>query len=81
MKILEKEIKHVFSKILKEKSEKINDKLSMDTNSKWDSLNHLKLIIALEGKFKISFKAKDVPKITSFKLIKLNIKKMGYKVL
>jgi len=58
MLISEKEIKVIFSKILKIKLEKVNDKLSMNNNSKWDSLNHLKLIIALEGKFKISFKEK-----------------------
>ena len=81
MIISEKDIKRVVSKILKIKPEKISNKLSMDTNSKWDSLNHLKLIIALEGKFKISFKEKDVPKITSIKLIKSNIKKLGHKIL
>ena len=52
----------------------------MNNFSKWDSLNHLKLIIALEGKFKISFKEKDVPSITSFKLIKAKIKKLGHKI-
>ena len=78
MLISEKEIKVIFSKILKIKLEKVNDKLSMNNNSKWDSLNHLKLIIALEGKFKISFKEKDVPKIISFKLVKTNIKKLGH---
>ena len=46
-----------------------------------EPLNHLKLIIALEGKFKISFKESDVPKMVSFRLIKLNIKKLGFKIL
>ena len=81
MIINEKDIKSVFSKILKVKPEKISDKLSMNTHSKWDSLNHLKIIVALEGKFKISFKEKDVATITSFKLIKSNIKKLGHKIL
>ena len=81
MIIKENEIKKIFSKILKTKTETINDKLSMDNFSKWDSLNHLKLIIALEGKFKISFKEKDVPSITSFKLVKAKIKKLGHKIL
>ena len=80
-KINEKDLKKIFLKVLKINNDKISDKLSMNSYSKWDSLNHLKLIIALEGKFKISFKESDVPKMVSFRLIKLNIKKLGFKIL
>lgn len=81
MQILEKEIKKILAKILKIKISKITDDLSMNSYSKWDSLNHLKLIIALEGKIGVSFKEKDVTQITSYKLIKLYLKKMGIKIL
>ena len=81
MKIIEIEIKKILSKILKVKISKIKDNLSMTSYPKWDSLNHLKLIIAIEGKFNISFKEKDVTQITSYKLIKLYLKKMGLKIL
>jgi|TARA_B110000459_G_C16545588_1_gene464152 acyl carrier protein len=81
MQILEKEIKKILAKILKIKISKITDDLSMNSYSKWDSLNHLKLIIALEGKIGVSFKEKEVTQITSYKLIKLYLKKMGIKIL
>jgi|TARA_B110000037_G_scaffold131551_1_gene149365 acyl carrier protein len=81
MKILETEIKKILAKILKIKISKITDDLSMTSYPKWDSLNHLKLIIALEGKIGVSFKEKDVTQITSYKLIKLYLKKMGLKIL
>ena len=81
MQILEKEIKKILAKILKIKISKITDDLSMNSYSKWDSLNHLKLIIALEGKIGVSFKEKEVTQITSYKLIKLYLKKMGLKIL
>ena len=81
MQILEKEIKKILAKILKIKISKITNDLSMNSYSKWDSLNHLKLIIALEGKIGVSFKEKDVTQITSYKLIKLYLKKMGIKIL
>ena len=81
MQILEKEIKKILAKILKIKISKITDDLSMNSYTKWDSLNHLKLIIALEGKIGVSFKEKDVTQITSYKLIKLYLKKMGIKIL
>jgi len=81
MQILEKEIKKILAKILKIKISKITDDLSMNSYSKWDSLNHLKLIIALEGKIGVSFKENEVTQITSYKLIKLYLKKMGIKIL
>lgn len=81
MRIKEKDLKKIFSQILKIKINEISNNLSMNNNSKWDSMNHLKLIIALEGKLKVSFKEKDIPKIISFKLIKQNLIKSGYKIL
>ncbi|MAJ50475.1 MAG: acyl carrier protein [Flammeovirgaceae bacterium] len=81
MKISETEIKKILAKILKIKISKITDDFSMTSYPKWDSLNHLKLIIALEGKIGVSFKEKEVTQITSYKLIKLYLKKMGLKIL
>jgi len=81
MKFLEADIKKILSKTLKVKISKITDNFSMNSYPKWDSLNHLKLVIALEGKIGISFKEKDVTQIISYKLIKLHLKKMGVKIL
>ena len=47
--------KNIF-KGLKINNDKISDKLSMNSYSKWDSLNHLKLIIALEENLRFLLK-------------------------
>ena len=80
MIVQEIKIKKIFAKILKINVSKVNDKLSMNSFSKWDSLNHLKIILAVEGKLGISFKEEDVIQIISYKLIKLYLKKMKVKI-
>ncbi len=79
MQIKEIEIKKIFAKILKTSISKVDDKLSMHTNEKWDSLSHLKLIIAIEGKLKISFDDQIVAQLISYKLIKLQLLKSKIK--
>lgn len=81
MKILEKDLKKILAKILKIKTSEINDKLSMNTCLKWDSLNHLKIILAIENKAGVSFKEKEVTQIVSYKLIKLFLTKLKIQIL
>lgn len=81
MKIKEKDLKKILANLFKMKISEINDNLSMNNCRKWDSLNHLKMIIAIESKFDISFQEKEVVNITSFKLIKLYLKKLKVEIL
>ena len=76
MQVEEKDLKKIFSRILKINITKVNDSLSMNNNEKWDSFNHLKLILAIEGKFQISFDDEVVTQVISYKLLKLHLKKM-----
>lgn len=46
----------VFSSVLRIHLKKVNNKLSSKNCKKWDSLNHVKLILAIEKKFKIKIK-------------------------
>ena len=80
MVIEEKKIKKIIAKVLKINTSKVNDKLGMNSFAKWDSLSHLKIVLAIEGNLKISFKEEDVTQITSYKLIKLYLKKMKIKI-
>ena len=48
---------------------KINDESSMDNIEEWDSLRHIRLIIALEQEFGISFPDEEVALLTSVKLL------------
>jgi len=61
------EIKKIFKIVFKIPTNKINSKTSYKNVKLWDSLNHVKLIMALESKFKISINANNAHKLLSFK--------------
>ena len=54
MKKIEESLKKIFKNIFKLPMIKINKKSNYKNVKKWDSLNHVKLIMAIESKFKIS---------------------------
>lgn len=47
---------------------------SMDTVPAWDSLSHMRLIVALEQEFEIEFDDEDVVEMLSLPLVELTIK-------
>jgi len=55
--------------------EEISDQSNMDNLEKWDSLNHVRLIVALEREFDIEIPDEEVGNMVSFKLIESVIKK------
>lgn len=57
----------VFKSVLKVDS--ISNQDSMSTVATWDSLRHIKLILALEERFGICFETAAISEITSFKAI------------
>ena len=64
--ILQK-LKKIFSLILKKKDLKLT--LSRANEKKWDSLNHVNIIIAIENEFKIKFNANEIENMNSLKKI------------
>ena len=65
----------VFLKILKLKTKKNIENLSMQNTKQWDSLNHLRLILEIEKSFNISFDIKKIPNLRSFRIIFLELVK------
>lgn len=61
------ELIQVFKNVLKVDS--ISEQDSIATIASWDSLQHIKLILAIEERFNIRFEAAAIPEITSFKAI------------
>lgn len=47
----------------------INDESSMSNHPKWDSLNHVDVIVAIEDKYSIAIPDKDVMKYTNMAAI------------
>ncbi len=54
----------------------INEQSSMDTIDNWDSLHHMKLVLALEDEFKVSIPDEDAANITSYSLIKIVLEEL-----
>ena len=64
-----------FKKIFKDKNLIININTKADDIEKWDSLNHIKIIIELQKKLGIKINSSDIHKFSSVKdFIKLKSK-------
>ncbi|MGC3976807.1 MAG: acyl carrier protein [Paludibacteraceae bacterium] len=70
----EKELREVFQDIFKAPSESINYETKQNELEGWDSLGQLRLIMAVENKFHISFTINEIAELKTFGLIlnKLN---------
>jgi acyl carrier protein len=60
-------LKKIFSSILKKKDLKLT--LSRANEKKWDSLNHVNIIIAIENEFRIKFNSNEIENMSSLKKI------------
>lgn len=73
-------IKEVIANVLGIKSEEINDESSADTIESWDSLKHLKLVLALEEELDVSFTEEQVVEMLNYALIKEIIKENNIEI-
>ena len=70
----EVKLKQTMSSVLQIPAEKIDFNTNMDTIEKWDSLQHMNLVLALEDAFSIFIPDDEAANITSYPLIKLVVK-------
>ena len=68
--MMEDKIKEVISNIFETPLSGINDQSSPDTIENWDSINHMKLITALEEEFDVEFTDEEILEMQNVKLIK-----------
>lgn len=68
-------IYEIFSNIMELDIDLVTDDLSYDSLNEWDSLSHIKLILALENGFGITFDSNNISKMISVKLIEEVINK------
>ena len=71
---MEKRLSKIMSDIFDVKQHDITDESSMENIEKWDSLGHLKLIMAIEKEFGFSIDTVDMVEVTSFTKIILYLK-------
>lgn len=75
MNKMEDELKKIFKNIFKIEEKKINKKTNYKSIKNWDSLNHVKLVMAIESKFRISIDPDQSINFLSYDVILKYLKK------
>lgn len=70
---MREKIKQIMSAVFDVPVEDIRENSSPDTIEKWDSLNHLNLVVSLEEEFSIRFSDEEILEMLDFQLIDLII--------
>ena len=74
--ISEPQLKGVVGAMLDIDPATIDEQTSTDTVSKWDSVRHMNLIIALEESFGITIPDDEVANLTSYPIIKATVEEL-----
>ncbi len=75
MSDIKNKLDHIFYVVLKIPKSKNKKNLNFKNVKKWDSLNHINLILALESKFKIKITPEQNFKLNSYNKIFIFLKK------
>ncbi len=74
---IEPRLRRVFSQVLALTEESVNDATAPDNTAQWDSLAHLRLVMAVEGEFGITIPAEQIMDMISFKIARLMIEEQS----
>ena len=77
MQSSEGKLKQVFADVFGVNSSAINENSSVDTIEKWDSFNHMKLVLALEEQFNVRFQTNQTIEMLSYPLVKVVLSEHG----
>lgn len=66
---LEQRAKAIIADVFRIKEDSVNENTNMDNTPGWDSLGHLRLVLALESEFGITIEPEDLVKMTDYKVI------------
>jgi len=55
-----KQVNHVFNKVMDNESIVLDDLTTAADVEEWDSLAHIRLVVAIENKFKTHFSSKEI---------------------
>ena len=76
---MKNEIKKVMASVFLVDENEISDDISQSNFEKWESLQHLMLIVDIESKFGVSFEPEEIVEMTSLELIeKYLVQKLGH---
>ena len=71
--MIHKKILNVVADIFEVPINQINNELSLNSIKQWDSVNHLKLMIALEEEFEIKFTKDDIESMINLSIIESTV--------
>ncbi len=77
---MEKKLKQIMSQVFEVPIEEITENTSPDTVEKWDSLQHMNLILALEETFNVTFSSEEITEMLNYKLIVMTLREHGIKI-
>jgi acyl carrier protein len=77
MQVSESDLKQVLADVFRISPDSIGESTSVDTVEKWDSLQHLNLVLALEERFDVSFTEEETVEILSYPLIRAVLEEHG----
>ena len=69
---MKERIKEVLKRVFE--LDEVKDDISQPTCIKWDSLNHLNLVVELEDEFGVSFEPEDIAEMKSLEAIEMKLK-------
>ncbi len=71
--MIHEKILNVVADIFEMPINQINNELSLNSIKQWDSVNHLKLMIALEEEFEIKFTKDDIESMINLSIIESTV--------
>lgn len=77
---MEEKLKQIMSQVFEVPIEEITENTSPDTVEKWDSLQHMNLILALEEAFNVTFSSEEITEMLNYKLIIMTLREHGIKI-
>ena len=63
-------IKEILADVLELSKEQIDETITMENVDTWDSLRHMEIMLAIEGKFGIQFEPDELVDMTTYSDIK-----------
>jgi len=73
----ETQLKQIMADVFGVDVDSIDEHASVDTLTKWDSFNHMKLVLALEEQFNVTFQAEQTIEMLSYPLVKIALSEQG----
>ena len=73
----EARLKQVFADVFGVDSTSIDDHSSVETIEKWDSFNHMKLVLALEEQYNVKFQTNQTIEMLSYPQVKTVLSEHG----